>query len=544
MKWPLALLLGALSGVWLPLLFPRIEADWLAWFALVPLFVLTVRAASTRQAFFSGWLSGVLFFAGSCYWIFDTVRQYGGLSTPVAALVFVLFLLLMGVYLGIFAGLGHWLTRGLRHPFFILPFLWTAVELLRTYTPMGGFPWNLLGYSQVDHAGFMLTVTVAGIYGAGFLIASVNALWASLLMRWLAASNPERARLGKTLLPTPNGGRGMAIVEVLASGLILAFASFPYHAPQTPPSTMQAILVQPNTSLDQQWTPASMQAFLGRMIKLSQPSATVAGGSHPDLVLWPEQPAPIYYRLDPAMQAAAAQVVAQTHATFVFGETSFPLGANGLPDQSRPRNSAQLIHADGAPGRRYDKIHLVPFGEYVPLPEWIKNLAGIGKLTSEVGDFIPGQHLVLFQDGNSRFATVICYESVFPNLVRDAVKDGAQWLVNISDDGWYGHSSAGWQGLAMARARAIENRRWLLRDTNDGITAVIDPYGRVVAKLPRYRAMALTAGFSPSNDLTFYTRVGDWPAWLCAILVVALLLARIARPLRRRVTETPLAEPV
>ncbi|MGH9466987.1 MAG: apolipoprotein N-acyltransferase, partial [Terriglobales bacterium] len=241
------------------------------------------------------------------------------------------------------------------------------------------------------------------------------------------------------------------------------------------------------------------------------------------LILWPEQPAPIEYAMQPVFQVMTADLISRSHATFLFDQVTYKLTATGGLDLSQPHNSAQLIRPNGTTGERYDKIHLVPFGEYVPLPHWLQSLLGASKLVQDVGDFVPGHELTLFHLGGHRFAALICYESIFPQLARAETRKGAEWLVNLSDDSWYGHSSAQAQGLMMARTRAIENHRWLLRDTDNGITAVISPYGRVKAELPRDQAGQLTAAFQPLTRLTFYTRHGDWFAYACCLVVLVLL---------------------
>jgi apolipoprotein N-acyltransferase len=174
-----------------------------------------------------------------------------------------------------------------------------------------------------------------------------------------------------------------------------------------------------------------------------------------------------------------------------------------------------VVGADGALVGRYDKIHLVPFGEYVPFQ---RLLFFAHKLTGRVSRFSRGEERKVFRLNGHRYGVFICYEAVFADEVREFAQLGAEVLVNISDDGWYGDTSAPWQHLNMARMRAIENRRWLLRDTNNGVTAVIDPYGRVRQSIPRHQTDALPAGYGFRDDVTFYTAHGDVFAWLCAIL--------------------------
>ena len=498
---------AALSGAALGVIFPSWGWDWLAWVALVPLWMAIARAGNAGRALVYGYITGIIFFALSCPWIRTTIEHYGELSAGVGGFVFVLFLLLMGSYLALFAWLGYAVGRGLGHRLLPLPFLWVAVELLRTYTPMGGFPWNLLGYSQYEHAGFMLVAPVAGVYGASLLIALANTCLAALLLRAFGGREPWPRRLDAWL------GIGL--------GLILAYATLPYHPPANSDHDLHARLVQPNTPLSGNWDNARLEQFLQQQVKLSTPRSPAP---KLDLVLWPEQPAPIDYALQPSFQAATAQITSATQAAFVFDQVTYGV-EGGQPDVRQPRNSALLIHADGTTGSRYDKMHLVPFGEYVPLPAWLRRIGGVGKLVQGVGDFVPGSEQTLFEVEGHRFATLICYESIFPQLSRQAALHGAEWLVNLSDDAWYGGSSAGAQGLMMAQVRAMENRRWLLRDTNDGYTAVVDPYGRITAELPRFQAAALTAGFQPRTTTTFYTRHGDWCAYLCCLMAAVLALA-------------------
>lgn len=520
--WTPALIAGTVSGAALGAAFPSLGWSGLAWMALIPLLIIVAEAGSLWRALWPGYAAGAAFFAVSCPWIATTVHNYGDLSGALAGLVFVLFLLLMGSYLALFAAAGYWLGRGTGHRWALLPFLWVAVEWLRTYTPMGGFPWNLLGYSQTNNLGFMRATTVTGIYGASLLLALVNTWLAFMVV--CAWRRPRRAGLSLPLA----GQFWVAAGGVAVIGVV---AALPFH-PAPARVTLHASLVQPNTPLNATWSAADLDRFLAAQLNLSAP----AGAPPADLVIWPEQPAPLNYRLEPDFQRTTVALEQRTGGAFLFGEVTYPVAANGTPNYNQPRNSAQLIHPNGTTGPRYDKMHLVPFGEYVPLPAWFAHFAGISKMLQDVSDFVPGQQPVLFTLGDQRFATMICYESIFPALARQDVAAGAAWLVNQSDDSWYGASSAAPQGLMMARVRAIENRRWLLRDTDNGITAVIDPYGRVTASLPRFQAAALEAGFAPETRLTFYTRHGDWLPLLCAVMIV---LAGIFTACGARVTPPP-----
>ena len=239
--------------------------------------------------------------------------------------------------------------------------------------------------------------------------------------------------------------------------------------------------------------------------------------THPDLVVWPEAPAP-FFENDPRFQTAMASIVQSQMAPLIVS------GIGSNPDPARnevlDHVSAMVFGADGQEVGRYDKIHLVPFGEFVPFP---KLLFFAHKLTGAVSRFTPGTHRTTFRLNGHRYGVFICYEAVFADEVRHFAQLGSEVLVNISDDGWYGDTSAPWQHFNMARMRAIENRRWLLRDTNNGITAVIDPYGRVRQSIPRHQVDVLPAQYGFRDDVTFYTEHGDVFAWLCIMVSIAVL---------------------
>jgi apolipoprotein N-acyltransferase len=499
----------------------------MAWGALVPLFLAVVRSRRAAQAACSAYLGGIIFFAGSCPWIDYTIHRYGGVPAAVASLVFVLFIGLAGASFALFGLLGFWLSRGTRYPYLPMAFLWTAIELLRTVAPFDGFPWNLLGYSQVDRATFGLAATITGIYGPGFLIALVNALLASAIHRFM----DSRGRLN---LMAPS------TLSLLVSGMLAGLVIGGAYAPYSPPAAkanLETVMVQPDTSLDRQWSYPDLQAFLRDQKRLSLAGLGPTPSPRYRLILWPEQPAPLTWSQEPELRTTVTELARTTHSSILLDETAIDRGSGARAGEELVYNSALLVTADGLTAGRYDKIKLVPFGEYVPLPEWMIRWFGIGKLTRQVGDFLPGQRAVVFTDGNYHFGAIICYESIFPDLARREVEDGAQWLVNLSDDGWYGHSSAQAQSLTMARARAIENRRWMLRDTNDGYTGIIDPYGRVLSQLARGTQATLAGQFSARDDLTFYTRHGDWFPIVCVIIVVVGAAARLRRRIVPRIAE-------
>ena len=503
---------SVLSGFLLVACFPKLSLHPLVWIALLPLLLVLAGESSLRSAFGWAYLSGAIYFAGSCYWFVEVMRQYGGLSLGLAVTGLAAFAVVFAVFFGAFGLLVGMLAR--KSPAGALlasPFLWVAMEVARTYL-ITGFPWNLLGYG-VPSAGLRQVASVTGVYGLSFLAAATSALAAWSFRHW----REKRAWL------------------VLGGWLVLLLVGNWAFAPPVPtPGPDLAVLVQPNVPLNEQaadtWAPWVNPGKLNQLVDMSLEalaSAERKEGVRPDeqgrpglgvppLIIWAENPAPFYFTRDPIFRSAVERMARQASA-FVVVNTVIP-SATGRP---RITNSAVVLDPEGRQILRYDKMHLVPFGEYVPawaFPDLI------GKITTEAGNFVPGSSYGVAPTPQGALGVFICYEDIFPQLVRRVTLAGAKILVNISNDAWFGRSSAPLQELEMARLRAIENRRYLLRATNDGITVMIDPYGRVEKQIARYQTTALPVNFSYLGAETFYTRHGDVFAWLCTALAGAMVL--------------------
>jgi len=507
---------SALSGFFLVACFPKLSLHPLAWIAILPLLLELAAESSLWRAFGWAYLSGAIFLTGSCYWFVEVTRRYGGLSLGLAVTSLLAFVVVFSIFFGIFGLVVGALVR--KSPAFALlvsPFLWIAMELARTYL-ITGFPWNLLGYG-VSLAGLRQVASATGVYGLSFLAATSSALGALAIRRW------RRSWPWLVL----GGWVGLLVIGNWA------------FAPATPPRGPNlAILVQPNVPLDEEaasaWAPWINPTKLNQLVNMSldalsveKPTEGIGSGEMasryavgPPLIIWAENPAPFYFTRDPVFRNAV-ESMARQGAAYVVVNTVVPIGSGG----SNITNSAVVLDPEGREILQYDKMHLVPFGEYVPA--WaFPNL--IGKITNEVGNFIPGSRYGVAPTPDGALGVFICYEDIFPQLVRRTALAGAQVLVNISDDAWYVDVAA-LQELEMARLRAIENRRYLLRATNDGITAVIDPYGRIENQIARYQTTALAAHFSYRRDQTYYTRHGDVFAWLCTALAgVMVLLAGLS----------------
>ncbi len=467
-NWALALLSAAL----LILCFPGYNLFWLAPVALTPLIIAAAREPRTWRRFWLGYVSGALYWFSVCNWIQFTIQTHGGMSSASAWFVFVLFTLAKALQTGAFAMLAGWTMRTkLAIP--VTAALWVVIEY--THGPLG-FAWLNLGNAGIDMGLPMRIAPIAGVWGISFFFAATAAEIANLVA----------------------GRRGIPGLGVMLIPLLFLLP----RLPEKQPADQKAMMVQPNIDEAERWTGQSFALLLKRMKELSV-------GSNTSLLVWPEAPAP-FYDDDPVFMDYAEGIARENHEYFLTGLISRP--SNGAM-----YNSAVVISPDGKVLTRYDKVNLVPFGEFIPWP-----LGPIAfRITNEAGDFQPGNRQVISPVGGHKLATFICYESVFPRFISGFVRRGAEVLVNPSNDGWFGKTAARFQHLEIVRMRAAENARWILRDTNDGISAAIDPAGRLRQQLALYQETSGVMGFSYSRQTTFYTRWGDWLVVLCLVMAAA-----------------------
>ncbi len=486
MRAPLKYLCALLTAILLILVFPRFNLVWCAPIALTPLLVALAHEPNPWRRLLLGEIAGVVYWFGVCYWIQAVLAFYGGLSSAVAWLAFLLFCLIKALHMGVFALLaGILMRRWWAAP--AVAALWVAIEA--THGSLG-FAWLALGNAGIDMGLPMRLAPLTSVYGLSFVFMIMATAMA------LAVLGRPRLYL-MWLLPLP-------------------FLIFLPTLPDAKRGHESAILVQPNISEDAQWTPESVDRMQRNLAALSLRAVMTSGNDHPSLVVWPEVPAPLYYYDDPRFRAYVEDLAAAASTHLLLGVVAH------TPDGA-PLNSAILVAPDGRLISRYDKVNLVPFGEFVPWPfDFVK------RITTEAGDFTPGKQVVVSPVGDHKLGTFICYESVFPNFVRKFVAGGAEVLFNISNDGYFGKSAARLQHLEIVRMRAAENQRWILRSTNDGITGTIDPAGRLRGTLPLYAEAASRSGFSYIQARTFYTRYGDWFPLLCGIVAAALLALTLA----------------
>ncbi len=484
--FPLSLLnfgLALLSAVLLVLafpnmVFPNFGLPWLAPVALTPLLIALSREPRPLWRFLLGEFTGVVYWFGICYWIQFVLEVHGGMGRWGSWATFLLFCLAKAIHLAVFSMLAAVLL-GTRLAVPAVAALWAGIE--RTHATFG-FAWLALGNAGINMPLPLRVAPFTGVYGLSFIFAITAATLAVIILR--------------------RGRRQLYWLAVVPALLLLP----DLPAPET--GTAAAVMLQPNMSEDEQWTPQSSAQARDELVARTFQSAA---GSGARLILWPEVPGPIYYYQDPTFRDEAANLARQTQAYFLFGTV-------GETPNGSPLNSAVLLKPDGEFEDRYDKINLVPFGEYVP-----RMFGWVNRITQEISDFVPGNRIVVFRIGDHSLGAFICYESAFPHEVRQFVNDGAQVLANLSNDGYFGHSAAREQHLEIVRMRAVENRRWLLRPTNDGISAVVDPAGRLTRRLPMYQETEARVNYRYLSEKTFYTSFGDWFAWGCLLASAAAL---------------------
>lgn len=502
------LLLALTSGVALALAYPLFNLPLLGWFA-PGLLIIAVVSERPLFAFLLGLAQGAAYYGMTVPWIYTVLRQYGPLPAVQAGAVFGLLILATSLFHAAYAAVIAWISQfGLKRACIAAPLLWVTMEFTMARLPDIGFPWNLLGYVAAENLALVQIATWTGIFGLSLMVASYNGLFAWAVVRLLSGK--------RAAVKTWNSATGaLLLIGLLGPRFV-------------PPAKADHVahLVQTNFPVSNGYPPDWMQTHAGEMDQLERISIDAAQKA-PGPVVWPEVPAPFSLQ-DGNFQARATRIARGAGNGFLVGVVDWKPIGNG---HIGANNSAALIGRDGELDFMYDKIHLVPFSEYVPWRKWFffaKDLTGI------IGDFQRGTQYKVGRIANGPFSVFICYEAIFPNEIRRFTLAGAQLFVNISDDGWFGGSSAAAQHLAMARVRAVENRRWLLRDTNNGITVSVDPYGRILERLPAEIRGELDAPYAFRSDLTPYARWGDWLPWLCVLAALVLLLLSVRDALARK----------
>jgi len=489
--------------------FPKFGHGVVAWVALAPLLVALAGTSGWRAARL-GYVTGAVSSIGLLYWTALVVIQYGGLTLPVGILVMVALCLAFSVFHALFGWAAARLVVAFGPAGLLgVPFLWTGLEYARTHT-FFSFPWTLLGYSQQAALPFAQVASITAVYGVSFLVCSVSALLA-----YGAVASRVTARRA-----------ALASVALLVGGA-WGWGRWQMEQPVAETGRVTVGLVQGGVRQEDKWVPEYASANLGRHLQLTARAAD-AGAR---LVVWPESAVPFLFDQDEALAGLLRDVVRRRGIYLFFGNDDLEAFSSA---ERRIYVGAKLLDPSGELVARYHKMHLVPFGEYVPL-QTLFTLGGrfAAKLVQEVSDFTPGTEATTGVVDGHRVGGFICYEAIFPSLVRRFAAGGAELLVNVTNDAWYGTTSAPHQHLAMAAFRAIENRRYLVRAANTGITAVVDPRGRVLEPTRLFDTTVLVRKVPFVAETTFYTRHGNVFAQACAAMALALVAATLRRPSTR-----------
>ncbi len=506
---------AAVGAALLTFSFPRPDLGVLAWVALIPLIVLSMKR-SPKEAFRLGYLTGIFYFLGLLRWIVGTIHHYGGIPWIAGGAALLLLCLYLGLYLGFFAwGIARWQRGGGRLLF--IPSLWVALEYLRTYA-VTGFPWGLLGYTQHKNLALIQVVDITGVYGLSFLVVFVNTALAILFCR-VVESSPEFRGLGWGV---PIMGVGMAGLLVCATFFYGTVRLDAVEAVQERASTLSVAVIQGNIDQAVKWDATYQRATIATYLRLSREAL----GEAPDLVVWPETAIPFYYS-NPVNQRMTRRV----NEGLDFGSADWILGAPAaqrVDDSWQYFNRAYAVTSRGDVLGRYDKVHLVPFGEYIPFQDLF---FFVKRLVASAGNFTPGIEGQTIKGGDWNVGVQICFESIFPGLSVASVRSGATLLINLTNDAWFGQSGAPFQHFQMARFRAVETRRALARSANTGISGFVDPTGRVRGATALYEEAWRVDALPVLTLKSVYVRLGDFFSWICTgmALFMGPVMAMIGR---------------
>jgi apolipoprotein N-acyltransferase len=473
-----------LSSILLILSFPDFSLWPLAWLGLVPLLVVIARRPSPRHAFFLGWLTGAVFFYGSCHWLTFSMIHYGGIPRWAAYLLLAPAPILVGLIPGVFALV---LARAIRKwgvgALFVAPLLWSSLEWGRL--ALTGQLWNAIGYSQAYQPVLIQPARWGGVYAIGFLVVSINAALAFLVMK----------RSAKAFLIT-----GLIVLSVALVILTSRQSARPELTANKSPGAV-VVALQPNVPMNLVKSNEEMQALIDRHVSMSEAALEqLPNDGTPRLVIWPESPMNFAYGNDPRLREFLLRFATANQTALLFNSLE------AAPNDGI-YNSAVMVNQQGSMIAQYDKIRLMPFGEYVPLPRWMPGASLVGAV---VGDFTPGTKYTLMQVGSVRAGVFICVESTYPSIARNFTRDGADVLINISNDGYLGPTAVMRQHLANAVIRAVENGRPILRVTNSGISAYITSSGEVKDATAGFETAVRTWTIARGeNASTFYARRGD-----------------------------------
>jgi len=502
---------SALTGVLLILVFPRFDIEILAWVAFVPLF-FSIRGQGLKKSFINGLIAGVVANLGILYWTTVAMSVYGRIPWVLSGVILLLLAGIISVlYFGPFALAVEYLSgKGIIEAL-SAPVLWTSLEFIRNYL-FTGFPWENLGYSQYLNLPLIQMSEYTGVYGVSFIVMLANASIYSLLEGILKEGRSIKFKKW--------------VGAVLTACLILGICVFGHrrlsevrNSSNSAPR-LKVGLVQGNIDQDRKWNPAFQEETMNIYIGLTRSLAS----EKPGLIIWPETAVPFYFQSDHRYRPQVFSISRELNSFVLVGSVAYGFVRSELDYF----NSAYLISPEGKEMGRYDKIHMVPFGEYLPFPFSIL-YSFVGKVIGAVGDFTPGEKSSVFLIPQGGFGVLICYEIIFPELSRRLAYDGANLLVTITNDAWFGRTSAPYQHISMATFRAVENRRFIARAANTGISGFVDMTGKIVLATDIFKPAYLAGEVGMERSLTFYTNYGDVFSWACLFMSVIFFWKTLGR---------------
>jgi len=507
--------LAIASGLALAAAFPKVDLNLFAWVAFVPLFY-AIEGQSLRRVFAYAWLQGFVCYVGSLYWVVIALHDFASVPAVLAVLPMLLLAAIMGAYTAAAIWTGELAAGRLRLPGVLtMPIAWTALEWVRSYFPIG-FPWNLLGYAAYRNVEIIQFAEFTGVYGVSALIMFFNVVAYAIVFQVY----PRRVQIA-----------GLGTLTA-AMALAVIFGSWRVHQLSTavPEGSLKVAMVQGNIPQSLKWDPN----FLETSFEIYRAQSQAAAQHGADLIVWPEAAATFFFQADDRYPARFAEdatyrqrlleLAASAGEPILFGAPAFGVEDNRVGFYNR----AYLVSSRGQVEAWYDKIQLVPFGEYVPMRKLLGGL--VNRVVAGFGDMFAGHEQTLFEVRGAKLAVLICYESVFPNLTRTAVQRGADILVNITNDAWYGTSSAPFQLLAMAAMRSAETKAPMVRVANTGISAVIQTDGTITARTPLFKRGTETEHVYWRQAKTVYVQIGDIFAESCLALTLIALGIALARP--------------
>lgn len=496
------LFLTVTSGILLTLSFPKIDYNYLVWVALVPLFI-ALKDKTPFQALVAGLITGLIYNIGILYWVTFVVVQYGYLPLYVGFFVMVLLSLYLSLYVAVFsAGVVFFRTKGYSVSV-TGPLLWTCLEFGKSHL-LTGFPWENLAYSLHNNLHIMQIVDITGIYGLTFLVVFINCVIYQVLM--ITADTKQRVLAS-------------GIAAILIVGIIFVYGLYRIDSIkniQKRSESTHVAVIQGNIDQSVKWN----RDYQYQTLKIYRNLTLSAAKKKPGLIVWPETAAPFFFQNIDEKHRLVANIAREANAYLIFGSPSY----TSEGERQYFQNSAYLIDPEGTVMGRYDKVHLVPYGEYVPLRRFFFFL---DKLVVGVGDFKSGNELTPLMIGNNKVGVLICYEGIFPEISRKYRKKGVSLLVNITNDAWFGTSSAPYQHLTMTAFRAVENRIYVVRAANTGISSIINPTGEIVEQTPLFEQASLDGTIHFMGYSTLYSRYGDIFAYIClAITGIMIIVTR------------------